>query len=200
MHLSIAIVLGRFRKRSYEKLSMKITMPLYWEVQLDFTPEIEVFHVLLSNSKYSNSKTATLISGVKFSWTTVQHQKAAKTRSAWQRKKTMNLGHGLGRIFFLSSRNMFRFIRHTASAVAAHEILGSRVHPEFLALKQESRILGHSSNPVCGFCMMEQVRLCAVWPMENWLGSSLNKIPGWTTVRESYSRALEQGSLSSPIW
>ena len=26
MHLSIAIVLGRFRKRSYEKLSMKITM------------------------------------------------------------------------------------------------------------------------------------------------------------------------------
>ena len=40
---------------------------------------------------------------------------------------------------------------------------------EFLALTQESRILGHSYNPVCGFTMMEQVRLCAVWPMENWL-------------------------------
>ena len=33
---------------------------------------------------------------------------------------------------------------------------------EFLALKHESRILGHSSNPVCGFSMMEQVRLCVV--------------------------------------
>ena len=31
--------------------------------------------------------------------------------------------------------------------------------PEFLALKHESNILGHSSNPVCGFSMMEQVRL-----------------------------------------
>ena len=28
---------------------------------------------------------------------------------------------------------------------------------EFLALKHESRILGHSSNPVCGFSMIEQV-------------------------------------------
>ena len=44
--------------------------------------------------------------------------------------------------------------------------------------------------------MMEQVRLCAVWPTENWLGFSLNLILGWTTVRESYSRALEQGPLS----
>ena len=43
---------------------------------------------------------------------------------------------------------------------------------------------------------MEQVRLCAVWPMEIWLGSSLNQIQGWTTARESYSRALEQEPLS----
>ena len=28
------------------------------------------------------------------------------------------------------------------------------------------------SNPVCGFSMLEQVKLCAVWPTENWLGSS----------------------------
>ena len=69
---------------------------------------------------------------------------------------------------------------------------------EFLSLKHESRILGHSSNPVCGFSMMDQVRLCAVWPMENLLGSSLNQIQGWTTVRESYSHALEQGSLHIP--
>ena len=43
--------------------------------------------------------------------------------------------------------------------------------------------------------MMEQVKLCAVLPRENWLGASLNKIQGWTTVRESYSRALKQGRL-----
>ena len=66
---------------------------------------------------------------------------------------------------------------------------------ELFALKHKSRILRHLSNPVCGFSMMEQGRLCAVLPMENWLGSSLNQIQGWTTVRESYSRALEQGPL-----
>ena len=66
---------------------------------------------------------------------------------------------------------------------------------EFLALKHESRILGHPSNPVCGFFVMEQVYLCAVWFMDNWLGSSLNHIQGWTTVRDSYSRALQVGPL-----
>ena len=45
--------------------------------------------------------------------------------------------------------------------------------------------------------LTEQVRLCAVFPKENWLSSSLNQIQGWTTVRESYSRALEQGPLMS---
>ena len=67
--------------------------------------------------------------------------------------------------------------------------------PEFLALRHKSRLLGLSSNPVCGFFVMEQVRLCAVWPTENWLGSSLNQIQGWTAVPESYSRPLEQEPL-----
>ena len=66
---------------------------------------------------------------------------------------------------------------------------------EFLGLKHESRILRHSSNPVCCFFMIEQVRLCAVWFAENWLGSSLNQIQVWTTVQESFSRALEHGPL-----
>ena len=55
--------------------------------------------------------------------------------------------------------------------------------------------------------MMEQVSLCAVWPMENWLGTSLNQIRGWTAVRESYSRALEKeplpltcGSVFFVVW
>ena len=56
-------------------------------------------------------------------------------------------------------------------------------------------ILGHSSKPVCGFSVMEQVRLCAILPMENWYSSSLHQMPGWITVRESHSRALEQGPL-----
>ena len=70
--------------------------------------------------------------------------------------------------------------------------------PEFLALKHNSRILGHSSNPVCGFSIMEQVRLCAVWPTENWLGSSLNNIQGTTTVRESYSSAFRSRNSAHP--
>ena len=47
---------------------------------------------------------------------------------------------------------------------------------EVLSLKHESRIIRHASNPLCGFSMTEQVRLSAVWPTENWLGSSLNQI------------------------
>ena len=34
--------------------------------------------------------------------------------------------------------------------------------PEFLARKHGSRILRHSSNPVYGFSMMKQVRLCCL--------------------------------------
>ena len=71
----------------------------------------------------------------------------------------------------------------------------SELEAEVLDLKHGSRILGHSSNPVCGFSAIEQVRLCAVWPMENWIGSSLNQIQGCTTVGESYSRVLEPGPL-----
>ena len=41
----------------------------------------------------------------------------------------------------------------------------------------ESRICGYSSNPVCGFSVMEQVRLT-----ENLLGSSMNHIEGWKTL------------------
>ena len=29
--------------------------------------------------------------------------------------------------------------------------------------------------------MMEQIRLCTVWPTENWLGSSMNHIQGWVS-------------------
>ena len=43
---------------------------------------------------------------------------------------------------------------------------------DVLFLKHDSSILRQSSNPVCGFSMMEQARLCAVWPTErelSWL-------------------------------
>ena len=36
--------------------------------------------------------------------------------------------------------------------------------------------------------------------MENWLGSSLNQIQGRTTVRESYSCALEQRPLVQALY
>ena len=64
------------------------------------------------------------------------------------------------------------------SASALHLPPSSSSEAEVLALKHDSRILGHSSNPVCGFSMMEQVRLCAVWLTKNWIGSSLNQIKG----------------------
>ena len=42
---------------------------------------------------------------------------------------------------------------------------------------------------------MEQVRLCAVWPTENWLGSSRNHMQGWMIVWECCRHALEKECL-----
>ena len=42
---------------------------------------------------------------------------------------------------------------------------------------------------------MEQVRLCAVLPTENWLASSMNHIQGRMTVWICYCHALEKGCL-----
>ena len=68
---------------------------------------------------------------------------------------------------------------------------------DILFLKHACSILRQSSNPVCGFSMMEQVRLCAVWPTENWLGSSRNHIQFCMTVWETCRHALEKGCLTA---
>ena len=82
-----------------------------------------------------------------------------------------------------------------------------RIRTDVLFLKHESRILRQSSNTVCGFSMMGQLRLCAVWPTKNWLDSSRNHIQGWMSVRESYYHALEKrhldtdhGSALTKLW
>ena len=54
--------------------------------------------------------------------------------------------------------------------------------PDILFLKHASIIFRQSSNHVCDLSMMEKVRLCAVWPMENWIGSFMNHIQGRMTV------------------
>ena len=66
---------------------------------------------------------------------------------------------------------------------------------DLLFLKHGSRILRQSSNPACGFSMTEQVRLCAVWPTENWLGFCMNHLQGWMNVWECCRPALEKGCL-----
>ena len=77
----------------------------------------------------------------------------------------------------------------------------SRVYNSFPSPPTTTRLTGHKAarvpcskaqgqdsrtfiQPCMRFLsMMEHVRLCAVSPMENWLGSSLNQIQGWTAVR-----------------
>ena len=96
-----------------------------------------------------------------------------------------------------SNNSIWPAVRHVwyAHSRSLLLLLHKTYKAEFLALKHECRILRHSTNPVFCFSIMEQGRLCAVWSMENWLSSFLNQIQGWTTVRESYLCALEQGPL-----
>ena len=71
--------------------------------------------------------------------------------------------------------------------IAACALLGDaaprlgRPVSDILFLKHDSSIFRKSYNPVWGFSMMAQF-LCAVWPMENWLGSSMNHMQGWKIV------------------
>ena len=59
----------------------------------------------------------------------------------------------------------------------------SYLRPDILFLKHACSILRQSSNPACGFFMMEQVRFCTVcWPTENCRGSSMDHIRGRMTV------------------
>ena len=44
--------------------------------------------------------------------------------------------------------------------------------PDIFSLSKRVAYSDHSSNPLCGFSMMEQVRLCTVCLMDNWLGTS----------------------------
>ena len=73
------------------------------------------------------------------------------------------------------------FSREISTTIRSGEIIAHlrAFSTNILFLKHDSSIFRQSSNPVCGFSMMEQVRLCAVWPTENWLGSSINHIQGW---------------------
>ena len=73
------------------------------------------------------------------------------------------------------------------------------VPPDIFFLKHASSIFRQSSNPVYGFSMMEQEQMGSVWPMENWLGSSIKHIQGWMTVWICYCHPLEQGYLSSTV-
>ena len=60
-----------------------------------------------------------------------------------------------------SPRRLAKTSRAAAPEKPRCFVSSSLSFPEFLALKQESRILQQSSNPVCGFSMMEQARLHA---------------------------------------
>ena len=66
-------------------------------------------------------------------------------------------GETLGRLKLLAPEG--KPLRH------GHRVL---LQADILFLKHASSIFRHSSNPVCGSSIMEQVRLCAVWPTENW--------------------------------
>ena len=111
------------------------------------------------------------------------------TVSAWSPPRGKNK-HNLG--FCVWSGGMER-----ANAFLLGSIV--RLPSDVLFLKHDSRFLRHSSIPVCGFFMIEQVRLCTVWPTDNWLGSSMNHLRG-RIIWISTWHALEQRCLIRGIY
>ena len=86
---------------------------------------------------------------------------------------TIHCPHGaFERILGLGFRLTLKFRLFISNHIMA---LSSR-HPFSKARIQHIR---QSSNPACGFSMMEQVRLCAVCATENCLGSSKKHITRW---------------------
>ena len=82
-----------------------------------------------------------------------------------------------------------------ASGLTLYLSIAHHTPTDILFLKHDRRIF--RPNPVCGFSMMEQVRLCAVWPRENWLGSSMNQKQAWMTIWECCRHVLEKRCLLS---
>ena len=82
----------------------------------------------------------------------------------------------------MRKRKETREVAHSWQATKIRCTLHVSCATDILFLKYDCSTLRQSSNPVCGFSMMEQVRLCAVWPTENWPGSSsMNHIQGLRT-------------------
>ena len=76
-------------------------------------------------------------------------------------------------------------------------VVRSHISPsDILFLKHDRSIVRQSSNLVCGFFMLEQVSLCGVWPVENWLGFPMNHIQGW--LSENAAGMLEKKDVCSP--
>ena len=70
-----------------------------------------------------------------------------------------------------------------------------RREADIFSLSKRVAYSDQSSNPECCFSMMEQVRLCAVFPMENWLGTSKTTYRvGWM-IWICYSHSLERRCL-----
>ena len=72
------------------------------------------------------------------------------------------LARHLPRLLPLLQHRLLGILHAGRDAGILTEIMKEGSETEFLALKHTSRILRHPSNPVCGFSMIEQVRLHAV--------------------------------------
>ena len=76
---------------------------------------------------------------------------------------SMIVGYPIDHDFHEEKTNTFplwvnqKNMRHAGPSSIPYLWGGSWFETEFLALKHESRILGLSSNPVCGLSIMEQV-------------------------------------------
>ena len=70
-----------------------------------------------------------------------------------------------------------------------------RSRADILALKHDSRILGHCNNPALPFCPVCGCGISSCSVLKYWLGNEKQEVLGCWNVRKFYWHALERGYL-----
>ena len=129
-----------------------------------------------------------------------------------QLKRKFDVGHEIlkCKLVFLTHCSMWRKLEIKLQILLDNDIpetitflpmksieIPSHPGPEFLALKHESRILGHPSDPVCGFSRMEQWRILQWHAFETGTNFVKKMQTSWPNLVHSFEFLTKSAPVSN---